>query len=357
MLFPRFAALLSLSALSRLGYALTYRGADFSSLVLLENSGIKYHDAATSSSAAKFEAILAKHGANLARIRIWTSSDNEDYSLHYGLALAKRAVAAGMSLLIDLHFSDTWADPGHQAIPAAWPTTLAGLNTQIFTYTHGLVAAFSAQGTPIQFLQIGNEINDGILWPIGQISVNGYSPLSQLLHSAVNGARTASSTVRTVIHLANGWDAEGVSSFYNQIFIPGEFAIQDVDVMGFSFYPFYGTGATLSVLQVVSLSFPRFSEYGTGQDAMVVETDWPVVCSGVALSEPAIPISSAGQQAWILDIRNVLSALSGGHGIGIAYWEPGWVGSAALGSSCADNLLVNGNGTTRASIVMFSADM
>ncbi|KAJ7175715.1 arabinogalactan endo-1,4-beta-galactosidase [Mycena filopes] len=325
MLFPRFAALLSLSALSRLGYALTYRGADFSSLVLLENSGIKYHDAATSSSAAKFEAILAKHGANLARIRIWTSSDNEDYSLHYGLALAKRAVAAGMSLLIDLHFSDTWADPGHQAIPAAWPTTLAGLNTQIFTYTHGLVAAFSAQGTPIQFLQIGNEINDGILWPIGQISVNGYSPLSQLLHSAVNGARTASSTVRTVIHLANGWDAEGVSSFYNQIFIPGR--------AGFSFYPFYGTGATLSALQ--SSLQAMVTKYD--KDAMVVETDWPVVCSGVALSEPAIPISSAGQQAWILDIRNV--------------------GSAALGSSCADNLLVNGNGTTRASIVMFSADM
>ncbi|KAJ7707125.1 arabinogalactan endo-1,4-beta-galactosidase [Mycena metata] len=353
MLFSRLAVFLSLSVVSRLGYALTYHGADFSSVVLLENSGIQYHDAATSSSAAKLETILAKHGANLARIRVWTSTNNQDYSLTYGLALAKRAVAAGMSLLIDLHFSDTWADPGHQAIPAAWPKTLAGLNTQIFTYTESLVAAFAAQGTPIQFLEIGNEINDGILWPVGQISVNGYSPLSQLLHSAVNGARAASSTVRTVIHLANGWDAEGVSSFYQQIFIAGEFAIADVDVMGFSFYPFYGTGATFSALQ--SSLQAMITKYG--KDVMVVETDWPESCSGVALSQPAIAISAAGQQSWVLGIRNVLSALSGGHGIGIVFWEPAWIGNAGLGSACADNLLVDGSGTTRASIAIFSADM
>jgi len=352
MYFPRLAVFLAVAAVSRISHALTFHGADFSSLVLLEESGIQYHDAATSSSAAPFETILAKHGANLARIRIWTSTDNDDYSLTYGLALAKRAVAAGMELLIDLHYSDTWADPGHQAIPAGWPTTLDGLNTQIFTYTNSLVAAFSAQGTPIQFLEIGNEINDGILWPVGQISVNGYSPLSQLLHSAVNGARDASSTVRTVIHLANGWDAEGVSSFYEQIFIPGELALADVDVMGFSFYPFYGTGATLSALQ--SSLQAMVTQYA--KDVMVVETDWPEACSGVALSE-SIPASTTGQQTWVLDIRNVLSGLSGGHGIGIAYWEPGWIGNAGLGSACDDNLLVDGTGTTRASIAMFSADM
>ncbi|KAJ7512969.1 arabinogalactan endo-1,4-beta-galactosidase [Mycena galericulata] len=352
MYFSRLAVFLALSAVSRVSHALTYHGADFSSLVLLEQSGIQYHDAATSSSPAKFETILAHHGANLARIRIWTSTNNSDYSLTYGLALAKRAVAAGMSLLIDLHFSDTWADPGHQAIPAAWPMTLAGLNTEIYTYTKSLVAAFSAQGTPIQFLEIGNEINNGILWPVGEISVNGYSPLSQLLHSAVNGARAASSTVRTVIHLANGWDAEGVASFYEQIFIAGEFALADVDVMGFSFYPFYGTGATTAALQ--SSLQAMVTKYG--KDVMVVETDWPESCSGVALSEP-IAVSAAGQQTWVLDIRNVLSAISGGHGIGISYWEPGWVGNAGLGSSCADALLVDSTGTTRTSIAMFSADM
>lgn len=128
--------------------ALTYHGADFSSLVNLENSGLVYKDSGTT---AKFETILKNHGANLARIRIWTSTSSSQYSLAYGLALAKRAVAAGMTLLIDLHYSDTCAsslffventslmflypgaDPGKQAIPSAWPKDLAGLNTQIYT--------------------------------------------------------------------------------------------------------------------------------------------------------------------------------------------------------------------------------
>ena len=69
---------------------------------------------------------------------------------------------------------------------------------------------------------------------------------------------------------------------------------------------------------------------------MVVETDWPVSCSGTSLSEPSIPVSIQGQQTWVEDIRNVLQGF-GNSALGICYWEPGWVGSAALGSSCAVN--------------------
>lgn len=88
-----------------------------------------------------------------------------------------------------------------------------------------------------------------MLWPVGRISVNGYSPLSQLLHSAANGVRDASSSTKIMIHLANGWNAGAVSSFFNQIFISGQLATTDIDVLGFSFYPFYGTGATYAALK------------------------------------------------------------------------------------------------------------
>lgn len=111
MHFSRLAVLLSLSVASQLTNALTWHGADFSSVVNLEESGITYHDAATSASAAPLETILGTHGTNLARIRVWTSTDDADYSLNYGLALAKRAVAANMSLYIDLHYSDTCKFP------------------------------------------------------------------------------------------------------------------------------------------------------------------------------------------------------------------------------------------------------
>lgn len=73
---------------------------------------------------------------------------------------------------------------------------------------------------------------------------------------------------------------------------------------------------------------------------MVVETDWPVTCSGVTLSA-SVPVSVAGQSTWVADIRNTLSALSGGHGLGIIYWEPGWIGNANLGSGCSVRIKVN----------------
>ena len=127
--------------------SLPLNGADISSLPLLESQGIRYSDGG---SVKPFETILAGHGFSLARIRVWTAGT---YTQSYALSLAKRAKAAGMKILVDLHYSDTckrlfylrpWlqladmcraqgADPGHQAIPASWPTDLNGLNTQIYT--------------------------------------------------------------------------------------------------------------------------------------------------------------------------------------------------------------------------------
>ena len=139
---------LFLFSFSWLATALTYHGADISSLTVVEHSGVSYKD---SGQTLPFETILKNHGMNAARVRIWTAGQ---YNLQYGLALGKRIKAAGMTLIVDLHFSDTCAcfsltcnvfetdcsanlvgaDPGHQAIPSGWPTDLSGLNTEIYTY-------------------------------------------------------------------------------------------------------------------------------------------------------------------------------------------------------------------------------
>ncbi|KAF9027745.1 glycosyl hydrolase 53 [Hymenopellis radicata] len=256
-----------------------------------------------------------------------------------------------MSIMVDLHYSDTWADPGKQGIPSGWSTSLSSLNTQIYTYTLNVVQTFVNAGITPNFIQVGNEVNDGMLWPTGRISVNGYSPLSQLLHSAVSAVRTVSPSTKTVIHIANGWNKSAVQSFFQQIFIAGQLATGDVDVMGFSMYPFYDAGATLvalksSLTNIVSLY---------GKDVMLVETDWPVSCSGTTLTEPSIAVSAAGQVTWMNNLVSILNGLTGGHGTGFVYWEPGWIGNAGLGSSCADNLLVDGSGKTRTSMSMFSS--
>lgn len=88
-----------------------------------------------------------------------------------------------------------------------------------------------------------------MLWPTGQISKNGYNPLSQLLHSSSAAVRSASSSSKIIVHLANGWNRSAMLSFFQQIFIPGAFSTSDYDVMAFSMYPFYNSGATLSALR------------------------------------------------------------------------------------------------------------
>lgn len=142
---PGRVLLLFGTLLSAAVHALDFRCADFSSLPVVEAAGVTYSDAGVTE---KFETILANHGATMARIRVWTAGD---YNLTVALATAKRAYAVGMELYIDLHLSDTcepvklWdigcllittigADPGDQAIPSSWPTTLAGLNTEIYKY-------------------------------------------------------------------------------------------------------------------------------------------------------------------------------------------------------------------------------
>ncbi|KIJ66964.1 glycoside hydrolase family 53 protein [Hydnomerulius pinastri MD-312] len=340
--------------------ALPYHGADFSSLLLLESTTDVTYTASSTAAPQPFEQILYDYGTNLARIRIWTAGT---YNLTYGLELAKRAQAVGMDLLIDLHYDDTWADAGHQAIPAGWPTDLEGLVSQVYNYTYGLVESFNAQGTPIQFIQIGNEINDGLLWPTGQISVNGFTGASELLHAGALAVRKASPSTKNVIHLANGWDQADVSYFYTGIFnvseteeaLGGGLTESDVDVMGFSYYPFYGTNATLSNLGS-SMDYV-VSTYS--KDIMVVETDWPAVCNTTAtpLSEPTIPVDIEGQTIWTEEIFDVLNNVNldyGNKALGIVYWEPGWVGNAALGSGCADNLLVTSTGEARESMYLFS---
>ena len=92
-----------LLSFSCLASALTYRGADISSLAVVERSGVRYSDGGQ---VQPFETILSKHGMNIARVRIWTAGD---YNLQYALALGKRIKAAGMTLAVDLHYSDTCA--------------------------------------------------------------------------------------------------------------------------------------------------------------------------------------------------------------------------------------------------------
>src|SRR5215207_6783556 len=145
--------------------------------------------------AALPERILADHGANWVRLRHWIDPPDGYSDLPTVLAMARRAKAAGMRILLDPHYSDFWADPQKQPTPAAWAgQDLPTLAATVRAYTRDTLNALSAQGTPAEMLQLGNEIRNGMLWPTGQLdwtNGTGWDNLGTLLRAAAAGARDA----------------------------------------------------------------------------------------------------------------------------------------------------------------------
>ncbi|MBO0868966.1 MAG: glycosyl hydrolase 53 family protein, partial [Micromonosporaceae bacterium] len=129
--------------------------------------------------------LLRDRGANYVRMRLWTAPPAGYSDLASDLALAKKVVAAGMKVYLDIHYSDFWADPQHEDTPAAWQgQDLAALSATVRSYTRDVLTAFARQSTPVSMVSIGNEIRNGMLWPTGQVdwaADTGWDNLATLL--------------------------------------------------------------------------------------------------------------------------------------------------------------------------------
>ncbi|MGA2352319.1 MAG: glycosyl hydrolase 53 family protein, partial [Terracidiphilus sp.] len=150
-------------------------GADVGWLTQLETMGYSWTDTTGASGTAL--QILKNHGVNTIRIRTFVNPTITSGVLGVGdndqagsIALAKQANSMGFKIVIDFHYSDTWADPGHQTIPAAWASdSYAQLQTDVYNYTFNFMTALAAAGIYPQYVQVGNEINSGMLWPTGSV--------------------------------------------------------------------------------------------------------------------------------------------------------------------------------------------
>ena len=217
-------------------------GADISFLPQLEDRGIKFKDNGVEKDAIE---ILHDHGFNYVRLRIFHNPALEKgYSpekgfcdLEHTLQMAKRVKAAGMKLLLDFHYSDYWADPGKQFKPKAWQgLEFVDLKKALYDYTFEVISALKKQGTTPDVVQIGNEINHGLVWPEGNVS--HLDSLAQLINAGTAAVKAVDPTVIMMLHVAlGGQNDESVFFIENMIKRGVHF-----DVIGESYYPkWHGT--------------------------------------------------------------------------------------------------------------------
>ena len=217
-------------------------GADISWLPQLEARGIKFHENGKPIDAVK---LLKEHGMNYIRLRIFVNPANpKGYSpekgfcnLSHTLAMAKRVKAAGMKLLLDFHYSDYWADPQKQYKPLAWKNlSFNALKDTLKAYTTRVLLALKHQGTLPAMVQIGNEINHGMLWPDGSISHP--NQLAALLKTAYNSVKAVNPNIVVMVHLALGGQNQEARFWLNNMIARGV----KFDVIGLSYYPqWHGT--------------------------------------------------------------------------------------------------------------------
>lgn len=217
-------------------------GADISFLPELESRGIKFSDKGVQKDAIE---ILKDHGFNYVRLRIFNDPARDSgYSpgkgfcdLEHTKAMAKRVKAAGMKLLLDFHYSDYWADPGKQYKPAAWKgLSFPELKDALYGFTRKVMQELKDQGTTPDMVQIGNEINHGIVWPEGNVA--NFDQLAQLVSAGTAAVKSVDPTVIMMLHVAlGGQNHESVFFIDNMIARGVHF-----DVIGESYYPkWHGT--------------------------------------------------------------------------------------------------------------------
>lgn len=284
------------------------RAADISSLPTIESTGTKFYH---NNKAENVVTTLANAGCNYIRLKVWFAPVSTASSLAEVKALSARVRQAGMKTWITVHYSDTWADPGNQQKPAAWSSmSFTQLKTAVYDYTTLLMNELNPD-----IIQIGNETNDGMLWPQGRLSTNENQYLA-LTKAASEAIRAASNDTKIMLHYAG---TNGASYYFNKV------KTIDYDYIGISYYPLWH-GKSLTTLE------NTLNELGTSfsKKVLIAETAYPFTLGYndythniVGLEEQLVPgfaATPAGQNAFLMALKSMINRST--TTIGYCYWEP-----------------------------------
>ncbi|WKL45498.1 glycosyl hydrolase 53 family protein [Flavobacterium sp. ZE23DGlu08] len=304
------------------------RAADISFLPEIESSGtILYNN----TKAEDMLTTLKTAGCNAVRIRLWKNPSNGHSGMTEVKALAARVKKAGMKVWLTVHYSDTWADPAVQTIPAEWKNlSFTDLKTAVATYTSTIITEINPD-----IIQIGNEINSGLLWPQGHL-INQEVQCLALLSAASATIRTKAPNTKIMIHYA-GVKASDTNWFFNKI------KSVDYDYIGLSYYPIWH-GKDLEVVKTTINTLGKTYN----KKVIIAETAYPFTLGYndwtnniVGLDSQLVsgyPATPDGQKSFVLAIKTVVKESE--YGLGFAYWGGEWIsfkGNQAANGSTFEN--------------------
>ncbi|MGD0680744.1 MAG: glycosyl hydrolase 53 family protein [Terracidiphilus sp.] len=297
----------------------TVVGADVGWLTQLQSMGYTWTDTTGASGSAL--QILKNAGVNTIRIRTFVNPTIASGVLGVGnndqagsIALAVLANSMGFKIMIDFHYSDTWADPGHQTTPAAWASeSYADLQASVYNYTYGFMTALAAKGIYPQWVQVGNEINSGMLWPVGAVGAttpngNNFTQVTGLINSGYSAVKAVSPTTKVVIHIATISNLTDFEWFFDGLTAAGG----NFDIIGGSYYD--GPSNITAVAANLKTLAARYNK-----PVMICEI-------GYLYSDPTDAYND------VQTAIQAVNAVPNNMGLGVIYWEPEAPDDASTGN-------------------------
>jgi arabinogalactan endo-1,4-beta-galactosidase len=278
------------------------KGADVSWFTEMEAAGKKFYNAAGVET--ECIALMKSLGMNTIRLRVWVNPTQSWNNAADVVAKAVRAKNLGMRVMINFHYSDTWADPKNQTKPAAWNALdFTALKTALSAHTSDVLNQLKTAGVTPEWVQVGNETNDGMLWPDGAAKTN-MSNYAQLVTAGYDAVKAVFPTAKVIVHISSGWD-NGLFQFNIGGLIKNG---AKFDVVGMSVYPqFVAAGWAVANQQVLANMNDMVARYN--KEVMVVEVGMPWD-------------SAAECKLFLTDLIAKTKAVTGNKGLGVLYWEP-----------------------------------
>lgn len=283
------------------------KGGDISWLPQMEASGYTFYN--DNGDKQDCFQILKEHGFNTIRLRTWVNPSDNRASGHCSkeetVAMAVRAQKWGMKVMIDFHYSDSWADPSKQKKPAAWEGhDFAQLQKDLYNYTLEVMKALKESGVTPEWVQVGNETPGGMIYPEG--SVANWPQLAQLINKGYEAIKAVSPTSKVILHIDRGNDNKRFRTWFDNAKSHGA----KYDVIGLSYYPYWLDGHPDYTLSIDDL--------GKNLNDMASRYDKEVMVVEVGGEDTKVQ----NTYDMLIAVQEKVKAVPNGKGLGVIYWEP-----------------------------------